>query len=120
MADVKKLKCIDKVFRPFLEFISFLKRCPTLGFSPVSWVRLQTYNDTQTRNNNLWITQRVAPCGNRTRYPLRVSQLPNHRTNRAVNVSIIVTFVRHTKLIIMLSAYSRICLTRNSTSFKTC
>ncbi|KAF9810400.1 hypothetical protein SFRURICE_018910 [Spodoptera frugiperda] len=41
-------------------------------------------HDTQTRNNNLWITQRVAPCGNRTRYPLRGSQLPNHRTNRAV------------------------------------
>ncbi|KAF9808449.1 hypothetical protein SFRURICE_008502, partial [Spodoptera frugiperda] len=41
-------------------------------------------HDTQTRNNNLWITQRVAPCGNRTRYPLRVSQLPSHRTNRAV------------------------------------
>ncbi|KAF9796696.1 hypothetical protein SFRURICE_008106, partial [Spodoptera frugiperda] len=29
-------------------------------------------------------------------------------------------FVRHTKLIIMLSAYSRNCLTRNSTSFKPC
>ncbi|KAF9799633.1 hypothetical protein SFRURICE_018820, partial [Spodoptera frugiperda] len=41
-------------------------------------------HDTQTRNNNLWITQRVAPCGNRTRYPLRGSQLPNHRTNCAV------------------------------------
>ncbi|KAF9818163.1 hypothetical protein SFRURICE_003904, partial [Spodoptera frugiperda] len=58
-------------------------------FSPVSWVRLQTYNftctyDTQTRNNNLWITQRVAPCGNRTRYPLHGSQLPSQRANRAV------------------------------------
>uniref|UniRef100_A0A2H1V5N5 SFRICE_033763 n=1 Tax=Spodoptera frugiperda TaxID=7108 RepID=A0A2H1V5N5_SPOFR len=42
-------------------------------------------HDTQTRNNNLWITQRVASCGNRTRYPLRGSQLPSHRTNRAVN-----------------------------------
>uniref|UniRef100_A0A2H1WHN8 SFRICE_020063 n=1 Tax=Spodoptera frugiperda TaxID=7108 RepID=A0A2H1WHN8_SPOFR len=42
-------------------------------------------HDTQTRNNNLWITQIVAPCGNRTRYPLRGSQLPSHRTNRAVN-----------------------------------
>uniref|UniRef100_A0A2H1VC28 SFRICE_018412 n=1 Tax=Spodoptera frugiperda TaxID=7108 RepID=A0A2H1VC28_SPOFR len=26
--------------------------------------------DTQTRNNNMWITQRVAPCGNRTCYTL--------------------------------------------------
>uniref|UniRef100_A0A2H1V8L2 SFRICE_024569 n=1 Tax=Spodoptera frugiperda TaxID=7108 RepID=A0A2H1V8L2_SPOFR len=41
-------------------------------------------HDTQNRNNNLWITQRVAPCGNRTRYPLHGSQLPSHRTNRAV------------------------------------
>uniref|UniRef100_A0A2H1W4K9 SFRICE_006750 n=1 Tax=Spodoptera frugiperda TaxID=7108 RepID=A0A2H1W4K9_SPOFR len=41
-----------------------------------------------TRNNNLWITQRVAPCGNRTRYPLRGSQLPSHRTNRAVKLVI--------------------------------
>ncbi|KAF9797186.1 hypothetical protein SFRURICE_001832 [Spodoptera frugiperda] len=42
-------------------------------------------HDTQTRNNNLWITQRIAPCGNRTRYPLRGSQLPSHRTNRGKN-----------------------------------
>ncbi|KAF9822898.1 hypothetical protein SFRURICE_010427, partial [Spodoptera frugiperda] len=46
-------------------------------------------HDTQTRNNNLWITQRVAPCRNRTRYPLHGSQLPSHRTNRAV---ILVTY----------------------------
>ncbi|KAF9812343.1 hypothetical protein SFRURICE_005454 [Spodoptera frugiperda] len=60
------------------------------GFSPVSWVRLHYKHtishahDTQTRNNNLWITQRVAPCGNRTRYTLHGSQLPSHRTNCAV------------------------------------
>ncbi|KAF9795622.1 hypothetical protein SFRURICE_010380, partial [Spodoptera frugiperda] len=40
-----------------------------------------------TRNNNVWITQRVAPCGNQTRYPLHGSQLPSHRTNRAVESS---------------------------------
>ncbi|KAF9797258.1 hypothetical protein SFRURICE_006240 [Spodoptera frugiperda] len=49
-------------------------------------------HDTQTRNNNLWITQRVAPCGNRTRYPLRGSQLPSHRTNRAL-ISLLVAVV---------------------------
>ncbi|KAF9793640.1 hypothetical protein SFRURICE_001999 [Spodoptera frugiperda] len=41
-------------------------------------------HDTQTRNNNLWITQRVASCGNHTPYMLHSSQLPSHRVNRAV------------------------------------
>uniref|UniRef100_A0A2H1VXM5 SFRICE_030304 n=1 Tax=Spodoptera frugiperda TaxID=7108 RepID=A0A2H1VXM5_SPOFR len=40
-------------------------------------------HDTQTRNNNLWITQRVVPCGNRTRDTLHGSQLPSHRAKRA-------------------------------------
>ncbi|KAF9810367.1 hypothetical protein SFRURICE_008623, partial [Spodoptera frugiperda] len=45
-------------------------------------------HDTQTRNNNLWITQRVVPCGNRTRDTLHGSQLPSHRANRAVILKI--------------------------------
>uniref|UniRef100_A0A2H1VPQ8 SFRICE_003640 n=1 Tax=Spodoptera frugiperda TaxID=7108 RepID=A0A2H1VPQ8_SPOFR len=51
-------------------------------------------HDTQTRNNNWWITQRVAPCGNRTRYPLRGSQLPSHRTNREIVVGKSTNFIR--------------------------
>ncbi|CAH0695969.1 unnamed protein product [Spodoptera exigua] len=40
--------------------------------------------DVATRNNNLWITQRVVPCGNRTRETLRDRQLLSHRANLAV------------------------------------
>uniref|UniRef100_A0A2H1WXZ0 SFRICE_028318 n=1 Tax=Spodoptera frugiperda TaxID=7108 RepID=A0A2H1WXZ0_SPOFR len=40
--------------------------------------------DTQTQDKKLWITQRVAPCGNRTHDTLHGSQLPSHCTNRAV------------------------------------
>ncbi|KAF9808041.1 hypothetical protein SFRURICE_017213, partial [Spodoptera frugiperda] len=39
-------------------------------------------HDTQTRNNSLWITQRIGLCGNRIRYTLRGSQLPCHCANR--------------------------------------
>uniref|UniRef100_A0A2H1WJG3 SFRICE_040396 n=1 Tax=Spodoptera frugiperda TaxID=7108 RepID=A0A2H1WJG3_SPOFR len=67
------------------------KNTPLQRFSPVSWPRGCVYkhtsshaHDTQTRNNNLWITQRVAPCGNRTRYTVHGSQLPSHCANRAV------------------------------------
>ncbi|KAF9793764.1 hypothetical protein SFRURICE_003588 [Spodoptera frugiperda] len=42
-------------------------------------------HDTQTRNNNLWTTQRVASYGNRTRYTLRDNDFPSHRINCAVN-----------------------------------
>uniref|UniRef100_A0A2H1VKZ1 SFRICE_024918 n=1 Tax=Spodoptera frugiperda TaxID=7108 RepID=A0A2H1VKZ1_SPOFR len=35
--------------------------------------------DTQSRNNNLWIIQRVASWGTRTRYSLSGSRLPRHR-----------------------------------------
>uniref|UniRef100_A0A2H1V691 SFRICE_001736 n=1 Tax=Spodoptera frugiperda TaxID=7108 RepID=A0A2H1V691_SPOFR len=41
-------------------------------------------HDTQTQNNNLWITQKVAPCGNQTRYTLHGSRWPSYRANRAV------------------------------------
>ncbi|KAF9810770.1 hypothetical protein SFRURICE_014368, partial [Spodoptera frugiperda] len=44
-------------------------------------------HDTQTRNNNLWMTQRVAPSGNRI--PLDVARQPvaSHRANRAVKIA---------------------------------
>ncbi|KAF9823543.1 hypothetical protein SFRURICE_011396 [Spodoptera frugiperda] len=45
-------------------------------------------HDTQTRNNNLWITRRVVKCGNRIHYTLYDSQLPSHRINRAVKSEI--------------------------------
>ncbi|KAF9804555.1 hypothetical protein SFRURICE_014463, partial [Spodoptera frugiperda] len=80
-----------------------------LGFSFVSWVRMQTYKFTYTshpdskqqfadhtkscsvpltpanhatQNKNLWTTQRVAIYWNRTRYILRTRWLPSHRTSQ--------------------------------------
>ncbi|KAF9791759.1 hypothetical protein SFRURICE_020158, partial [Spodoptera frugiperda] len=44
-------------------------------------------DDSQTQNNNLWITQRVAPCGAACSNPLRGNRLPSHRINHAVNFS---------------------------------
>ncbi|KAF9805933.1 hypothetical protein SFRURICE_004145, partial [Spodoptera frugiperda] len=59
----------------------FFKLCPTLGFAPVSWVRLQTYKFT---HHNLWFTPRGVLYGNRTRDTLPSSELPSHRVNLAV------------------------------------
>ncbi|KAF9797396.1 hypothetical protein SFRURICE_005872 [Spodoptera frugiperda] len=44
-----------------------------------------------SRNNNLWITQRVVLCGNRTRYTLHGSQLTSHRANRAAISIVVIT-----------------------------
>ncbi|KAF9806850.1 hypothetical protein SFRURICE_008550, partial [Spodoptera frugiperda] len=41
-------------------------------------------HDTQTRINNLWITQRIAPCGNLIHDSLSGSQLSSHQANRAI------------------------------------
>uniref|UniRef100_A0A2H1VPC3 SFRICE_014650 n=1 Tax=Spodoptera frugiperda TaxID=7108 RepID=A0A2H1VPC3_SPOFR len=51
------------------------------SWTPATPEQYQTH-DIQTRNNNLWITQRFVPCGNRNRYTLHDSQLPSYRGNR--------------------------------------
>ncbi|KAF9794515.1 hypothetical protein SFRURICE_011805 [Spodoptera frugiperda] len=38
-------------------------------------------HDTQTQNDNSWITQRVAPCGNRTRYTLTTPIVQSFNSN---------------------------------------
>ncbi|KAF9791429.1 hypothetical protein SFRURICE_012960 [Spodoptera frugiperda] len=59
-----------------------------LGFSPMLCHTISHTRDIQIRNNNLGITQRVGSCDNLTRYMLRGSRLPSHRTNRAIKSTI--------------------------------
>uniref|UniRef100_A0A2H1VZA9 SFRICE_017235 n=1 Tax=Spodoptera frugiperda TaxID=7108 RepID=A0A2H1VZA9_SPOFR len=55
-------------------------------------------HDTQTRNNNLRITQRVAPCGNRTRYTAASIALPSHRANHAVKLNLTIEEEKEKKM----------------------
>ncbi|KAF9815730.1 hypothetical protein SFRURICE_009247, partial [Spodoptera frugiperda] len=86
-----KIDCISiLVLINYFLFLSYCKKTlPHISmFSCVvgAFTNIQVHtHDTQTRNNNFWITQRVAPCGNRTRYTLHGSRSHSHRTNRAVN-----------------------------------
>ncbi|KAF9794910.1 hypothetical protein SFRURICE_005145 [Spodoptera frugiperda] len=59
----------------------------TTAYSPVTELTVYSnlyFNKAILVNNNLWITQRVASSGNRTRYTLRGSQLPSHHANCAI------------------------------------
>ncbi|KAF9797730.1 hypothetical protein SFRURICE_017925 [Spodoptera frugiperda] len=47
----------------------------------------KNYISPVTRNNNLWITQRVTSCGNPTHYTLNGSRLPRHRVDSAASQS---------------------------------
>uniref|UniRef100_A0A2H1X1F7 SFRICE_027535 n=1 Tax=Spodoptera frugiperda TaxID=7108 RepID=A0A2H1X1F7_SPOFR len=91
--DTQNIRGVTSALPPFLpdcarrRVMFFIKRCPTLIFSLVSW----THN-TQTRNNNFCIPLRFAPCGNQTRYTLHGSQLPSHRANCAVQLSYIIHY----------------------------
>ncbi|KAF9805019.1 hypothetical protein SFRURICE_018924 [Spodoptera frugiperda] len=66
-----------------LKFVAHFLLCPRGVYKHIS----SHTHDTQTRSNNLWITQRVTPCGKRTRYPLHDSQLSIHRILRFTFIS---------------------------------
>ncbi|KAF9800999.1 hypothetical protein SFRURICE_006042, partial [Spodoptera frugiperda] len=57
------------------------------GRSPATDFLLCSHtHDSQTRDNNLWVKQRVFPSGNRARDTMYGSQLPTYFAHRIVNI----------------------------------
>uniref|UniRef100_A0A2H1WLC3 SFRICE_018938 n=1 Tax=Spodoptera frugiperda TaxID=7108 RepID=A0A2H1WLC3_SPOFR len=73
---------------------------------------------TSTTRLARWLGNRLPRNVNELTLKFKVWHIKNY--SKKILHNFIITFVRHTKLINMLSAYSRNCLTRNSTSFKPC
>ncbi|KAF9799246.1 hypothetical protein SFRURICE_006506 [Spodoptera frugiperda] len=71
------------------QFVIFLLNIPhTRIFSCHGCVNTHTHH-TQTRSTNLSITQRVAPCGNRTRYTLSGSRLVAQAPRQPCNLVLV-------------------------------
>ncbi|CAH1644691.1 unnamed protein product [Spodoptera littoralis] len=72
----------------FFFFFFFLKTLPhTSIFSCIvgAFTNIKVHPTSHPdQNSNLWNTQSVIPCGNRTRDTIHGSRLPSHRINRAV------------------------------------
>ncbi|KAF9794552.1 hypothetical protein SFRURICE_006162 [Spodoptera frugiperda] len=69
------MRLITQMVKKTLPHIRFYS-CVVGAFSNI-------YMTPRLWNNNLWITQRIVPCGNRTRDTLRQ---PSHRANCAVKI----------------------------------